>query len=217
MTRKKTAKPPKALLAAASLLKLKEEGLERLNVIKSLYTKAHAALAKKGSQDKSYLKYQEKISEEMMGIRFTSKTIERLCESVRGNRSKKCVPASARSSAFASIPCACRVHTSSRSSTGNELKPRLGSTVNSPLPAARPTAPSSRATAPNVKEEQKKLLALQDRIGIPLKELKDINKQMSTGEAKARRAQARNDRSQPASGHFDRQEIHQPRLAVSST
>jgi len=31
-------------------------------------------------------------------------------------------------------------------------------------------------------------LALQDRIGIPLKELKDINKQMSTGEAKARRA-----------------------------
>jgi len=39
-----------------------------------------------------------------------------------------------------------------------------------------------------VKEEQKKLLALQDRIGIPLKELKDINKQMSTGEAKARRA-----------------------------
>jgi RNA polymerase primary sigma factor len=41
---------------------------------------------------------------------------------------------------------------------------------------------------PNIKEEQKKLLALQDRIGIPLKELKDINKQMSTGEAKARRA-----------------------------
>src|ERR1035437_5285584 len=70
--------------AAASLLKLKEEGLERLNVIKSLYTKAHGALAKKGSQDKSYLKFQEKISEEMMGIRFTSKTIERLCESVRG-------------------------------------------------------------------------------------------------------------------------------------
>jgi RNA polymerase primary sigma factor len=42
--------------------------------------------------------------------------------------------------------------------------------------------------APDIKEEQKKLLALQDRIGIPLKELKDINKQMSTGEAKARRA-----------------------------
>ena len=69
--------------AAASLLKLKEDGLERLNIIKAHYTKAHSALLKKGSQDKSYLKIQEKISEEMMGIRFTSKTIERLCESVR--------------------------------------------------------------------------------------------------------------------------------------
>ena len=42
--------------------------------------------------------------------------------------------------------------------------------------------------APNIVEEQRKLIALQERIGIPLKELKDINKQMSTGEAKARRA-----------------------------
>ncbi|MEI7614630.1 MAG: RNA polymerase sigma factor region1.1 domain-containing protein, partial [Betaproteobacteria bacterium] len=59
--------------AAASLLKLKLEGLERLEVIKSVYAKAHSTLVKKGSQDKAYLKFQEKISEEMMGIRFTSK------------------------------------------------------------------------------------------------------------------------------------------------
>ncbi|MEI7429569.1 MAG: RNA polymerase sigma factor region1.1 domain-containing protein, partial [Betaproteobacteria bacterium] len=59
--------------AAASLLKLKEEGLERLSIIKSVYSKAHSTLVKKGSQDKAYLKFQEKISEEMMGIRFTSK------------------------------------------------------------------------------------------------------------------------------------------------
>ena len=69
--------------AAASLLKLKEEGLERLTAIKTHYTKAHSALVKKGSQDKTYLKLQEKISEEMMSIRFTSKAIERLCDSVR--------------------------------------------------------------------------------------------------------------------------------------
>ena len=52
-------------------------------------------------------------------------------------------------------------------------------------------APILSRNAPNIKEEQKKLLALQDRICIPLKELKDINKQMSTGEAKARRAKRR--------------------------
>jgi len=37
-------------------------------------------------------------------------------------------------------------------------------------------------------EQQKKLLALQTRVMIPLKDLKEINKQMSSGEAKARKA-----------------------------
>ena len=37
-------------------------------------------------------------------------------------------------------------------------------------------------------EQQQKLLNLQSRVMIPLKDLKEINKQMSTGEAKARKA-----------------------------
>jgi RNA polymerase primary sigma factor len=41
---------------------------------------------------------------------------------------------------------------------------------------------------PAVLEEQQKLIDLQEHLGIPLKELKDINRQMSTGEAKMRRA-----------------------------
>ena len=41
---------------------------------------------------------------------------------------------------------------------------------------------------PAVLEEQQKLIDLQDRIRIPLKDLKDINEQKSTGEAKMRRA-----------------------------
>ena len=42
--------------------------------------------------------------------------------------------------------------------------------------------------APTVIEEQQKIIDLQVRVGISLKDLKEINKQMSTGEAKARRA-----------------------------
>jgi RNA polymerase primary sigma factor len=37
-------------------------------------------------------------------------------------------------------------------------------------------------------EQQKNLLDLQQRVGIPIKDLKEINKQMTNGEAKARRA-----------------------------
>ena len=41
---------------------------------------------------------------------------------------------------------------------------------------------------PAVVEQQQILLDLQKKVGIPIKDLKEINKQMSTGEAKARRA-----------------------------
>ncbi|MFZ4535335.1 RNA polymerase sigma factor RpoD [Propionivibrio sp.] len=172
--------------AAASLLKLKTEGLERLTVIKSLYTKAHSILIKKDSQDKAYLKLQEKISEEMMGMRFTSKTIERLCESVRAmvEEVRGCERKIQRicvDTVRMPRPHFIKVF------PGNELN--LG-WVDTELASAssKAYAPTLTRNAPNIKEEQKKLLALQDRIGIPLKELKDINKQMSTGEAKARRA-----------------------------
>ncbi|MES2771622.1 MAG: RNA polymerase sigma factor RpoD [Pseudomonadota bacterium] len=171
--------------AAAALLKLKTEGLERLALIKTAYTKAHNALVKKGSQDKTYLKYQQQISAEMMGIRFTSKTIERLCDSVRGmvEEARACERKIQRicvDTVRMPRPHFIKVF------PGNELNLDW---VDGEITAAAKTFHAILTrNAPNIKEEQKKLLALQTRIGIPLKELKDINKQMSTGEAKARRA-----------------------------
>ena len=42
--------------------------------------------------------------------------------------------------------------------------------------------------APAILEQQQALIDLQKRVGLPVKDLKEINRQMSTGEAKARRA-----------------------------
>jgi len=168
----------------ASLLKLKEEALERFMLIAQLYEKLHANLAKKGSQDKTYLKLQQQISAELMNIRFTAKTTERLCDSVRGmvedvrKHERKilhlCVDKShmPRQHFIKSFP-------------GNEtnlewLKLEIANTKLNGAQLLR--------AAPAIIEEQQKLIDTQTRIGIPLKELKDINKQMSTGEAKARRA-----------------------------
>jgi RNA polymerase primary sigma factor len=53
-------------------------------VIHALFAKLQPTLAKKGSQDKGYLRLQKQISDELMNIRFTAKSIERLCDSVRG-------------------------------------------------------------------------------------------------------------------------------------
>ncbi len=171
--------------AAATLLKLKTEGLERLAVIREHYQQAHPLLVRKGSQNEEYLKLQEEISDAMMGIRFTSKTIERLCDSVRAmvEEARGCERKIQRicvDTVRMPRPHFIKVF------PGNELN--IG-WVDAEIAAANKTygAILSR-NAPNIKEEQRKLLALQDRIGIPLRELKDINKQMSTGEAKARRA-----------------------------
>ncbi|WP_374486327.1 RNA polymerase sigma factor RpoD [Zoogloea sp.] len=169
---------------SASLIKLKAEALERFATLRDLYEKMSATLQKKGFQDKVYLKYQEQVSSELMNIRFTARTTERLCDAVRHMVDQAraherkilhlCVDK-------AGMP---RPHFI-KSFPGNEtdldwLKKEIAS--------GPKNAPVLMRMQPAVLEEQQKLIDLEARIGIPLKELKDINKQMSTGEAKARRA-----------------------------
>nr|WP_306605785.1 RNA polymerase sigma factor RpoD [Azonexus sp.] len=171
--------------AAASLLQLKTEGIERFQAIRAIHAKMQKMLGSKGSQDKAYLKLQQQLSDELMNIRFTSRSIERLCDSVRSmvEEVRGC------ERKIQQI-CVDRVRMPRphfiQSFPGNEINIDW---VDAEIAAAPKTyvAILTRC-APDIQEEQRKLLALQERIGIPLKELKEINKQMSTGEAKARRA-----------------------------
>ena len=171
--------------ASASLLQLKTDALERFKTIKGIHTKMQKALASKGSQDKAYLKLLQQLSDELMNIRFTSRSIERLCDSVRGmvEQVRGC------ERKIQQI-CVDRVKMPRphfiQSFPGNEIN--LDWADAEVAAAPKTYVAILTRNAPDIKEEQKKLLALQDRIGISLKELKDINKQMSTGEAKARRA-----------------------------
>src|SRR5258708_19962099 len=54
--------------------------------------------------------------------------------------------------------------------------------------AEQPWTESMRRLEPSILELLGKIQAVQQKIGISIKDLKEINKQMSTGEAKARRA-----------------------------
>ncbi len=169
---------------AAQLLQLKNDALARFEIIRGFYDKKMAALDKKGSQDKDYLALQQQISDELLNIRFTAKSIERLCDSVRhmieqvrGHERhilQLCVER-------AGMP---RQHF---------IKVFPGHETNldwlkGEIAAGKNYAEGLMRIHPAVLEEQQKLIDLQERIGIPLKELKDINRQMSTGEAKMRRA-----------------------------
>jgi len=170
---------------SASLLQLKTDALVRFNIIKGLHVKLQKALASKGSQDKTYLKIRQQITDELMNIRFTSRSIERLCDSVRGmvelvRKSERKIQQISVEKVKMPRPHFIQVF------PGNEVNLAW---VDAEIAAAPKTYVAILTrNAPAIKEEQKKLIALQDHIGIPLKDLKDINKQMSTGEAKARRA-----------------------------
>ncbi|MFZ3223027.1 MAG: RNA polymerase sigma factor RpoD [Rugosibacter sp.] len=169
---------------SASLLKLKQDALERFSLIHALYGKLQQSLVKKGSEDKSYLRAKKQIADELLNIRFTAKTIEKLCgsvrsivDAVRGHERKVlyfCVDKShmPRQQFIKSFP-------------GNEVDLDW---VKREIQSGKPYVALLMRNAPNVIEEQHKIIELQNSTGIPLKELKDINKQMSTGEAKARRA-----------------------------
>ena len=54
--------------------------------------------------------------------------------------------------------------------------------------AKKPYSETLSRYQPAIVEQQQMLLDLQHRVGIPIRDLKEINKQMTNGEAKARRA-----------------------------
>jgi RNA polymerase primary sigma factor len=169
---------------SASLLKLKGEALEKFARIRRLFEKQLKALEHKGSKDRDYLRARDQISAELMTIRFTARTVERLSDSVRSlvdeirRHEREIHDISVEK---AQMP---RQHFI-KVFAGTEGSRRwLTMEINS----EQPWSESLRRVEPSVLELLGKIQAVQQKIGIPVRDLKEINKQMSTGEAKARRA-----------------------------
>jgi len=173
-----------AAAQTADLLRLKEGALKRFGVIRSLYNKMTRALAKNGPRSRAYLQARDAISNELMNIRFSAKQVEALCDSlrkvvdeVRGHEREimeLCVNR-------ARMP---RQHFI-KEYPGKEGNLRW---VGAEVAVRRPWSEALGRFEPAIVEQQQKLLDLQARVGIPIKDLKEINRQMSTGEARARRA-----------------------------
>jgi RNA polymerase primary sigma factor len=168
----------------ASLLQLKADSLERFAKIHRLYDRLKSALEKHGHRSKEYVKIRDQVSTELMYIRFTARTIERLCDTVRGTvdevrRNERAIQGLCVEKG--GMP---RAHFI-KVFPGSETNLRW---IKNEIAADHPYSSQLARYEPNILEQVQKLRDIQDRIGIPLKDLKDINKQMSTGEAKARRA-----------------------------
>ena len=65
------------------LEELKNEALRRFDLMREMFEKIHKIYEKDGYGTPAYMKVQHALSEQLMTIRFTAKTIEKLCDMVR--------------------------------------------------------------------------------------------------------------------------------------
>ncbi|WP_139297580.1 RNA polymerase sigma factor RpoD [Nitrosomonas communis] len=172
-------------VASASLIKLKSDVLERFLEIREAYNEMQKIIEKNGSrEDKKYKALQEKISSELMAMRFSAKMVEKLCDSQRDlvNEIRNCER---------KIMDLCVTKANMprnyfiKGFPGNETNLEW---VKSEVESNKPCGQSLRHFMPAIMEQQQCLLSLQEQAKIPIKELKEINRRMTTGEAKARRA-----------------------------
>ena len=173
-----------AAISAEALAKLKEELLNRFTVVRAAHQKMMEILPLRGSQDPEYQAFLSTILEELTAFRFSPKQVESLCdqvrdmvETVRGHERKVldfCVEK-------AGMP---RTHFI-KSFPGNESNLEW---LAEELKADKPYVEKLARFNHSILDQQQRIIDLEKKVGIPTKELKEINKQMTTGEARARRA-----------------------------
>ncbi len=173
-----------ALANAADLEQLKQDALERFNAIRRAYKKMRKALTEKGARSRAFKDLQDQISAELMQIRFGAKIVDALCnslralvEQVRGYERQimeLCVNS-------AGMPRAYFI----KNFPGNETNLKWVIDEGAQRKAYSATLGRFKHA---IVEQQQNIIDLHKMVGIPIKELKEIGRQMSTGEARARRA-----------------------------
>jgi len=171
-------------IAAENLERLKVAALERFGAIRRLYTRMLAVLQKDGHRAPKYLDLQKKISAELMQIRFAARQVERLCDSVR------CEVDNIRQHERKIQDLVVNKGGMPRPDFIKKFPEHETSLrwIDREIAQDHSYSESLAKYRQAIVEQQQKLLDLQKRVMIPLKDLKEINKQMSTGEAKARKA-----------------------------
>ena len=174
-----------AAVNAKALEELKRGALEKFDAVAAQFDKMRRAFEKERDIGaRPYVKAQEAIAAELTTIRFTAKIVERLCDTLRSQVDE------ARSIERAILDISVnkagmpRQHFI-RSWPGNETNPAW---VVGEANGGHAYSATLARNVPAVQELQQKLVDLELRVLLPLKVLRDINKQMATGEAKARKA-----------------------------
>ncbi len=176
------------------LEELKKEAMGRFDRLREHYNAIHRIYEKEGYGGPHYVKTQRALSDELMSIRFTAKTIEKLCDMVRAQvddvRKKerelrriivdKCGYPQAQFIA----------EFSGRDKHHNKVASHLLDLkwIEKQASAGKVWSAIMGRNIPPVQELQQRLIDLQAKVVVPLDHLKDINKRMNEGEYASRAA-----------------------------
>ena len=170
--------------SAEQLEQLKREALAKFATIQVQFDKMRKAFEKEGYNSKSYVKAQETISAELLGIRFTAKVVEKLCDTLRGQVDEV---RHIEKQILDVVVNRCGMPRSHfiKVFPGNETNREW---VDGEVNGGHAYSMILGRNVPTVKELQQKLIDLQARVVLPLPDLRDINRKMAAGEMKARKA-----------------------------
>jgi RNA polymerase primary sigma factor len=166
------------------LEELKKEALSRFDKIALLFEKVHKTYDKEGYGTPSYIKNQKALSDELMTVRFTAKTIEKLCDLLRG----QVLDVRKKERELRRIiveKCGMPQEVFIKDFPPNLLNLKW---VEKQVAANKPWSVVMARNIPPIQELQTKLGELQARVVVPLGHLKDINKRMNEGESNSRDA-----------------------------
>ena len=166
------------------LEELKTEALVRFDRVQILFEKMRKAFDKEGYGSPAYSKIQKSISEELMTVRFTARTIEKLCDLVRSQVDD--VRKKERELRRIIVDrCGMPQDMFIKEFPVNLLNLKW---VEKQSAAAKPWSVIMTRNIPAIQELQQKLTDVQTRVVVPLAQLKDINKRMNEGERSSRNA-----------------------------
>ncbi|WP_306438084.1 RNA polymerase sigma factor RpoD [Mycoavidus sp. SF9855] len=169
---------------AAQLAELKQKSLEKFASIGDWFDKMRRAFEKEGYQSKAYLKAQKTIQTELVSIRFTARTVERLCSTLRAQVEEVRI---VERQLLQIVVDRCGMPRTEFISTfpGHETDLEWAKKI---IAEGRSYSAVLERSLPAIHELQQKLIDLQARVVLPLKELKETNRQMARGELGARQA-----------------------------
>ena len=166
------------------LEELKKEALSRFDKVNGYFEKVHKIYDKEGYGSPTYLKTQKALSEELMTVRFTAKTIEKLCDLLRGQVLE--VRKTERELRKIIVEkCGMPQEVFIKDFPPNLLNLKW---VEKQVASGKPWSTVMERNIPPIQELQTKLADLQSSVVVPLSHLKDINKRMNEGESNSRDA-----------------------------